>query len=141
MRRDLHEQWGPPAHHHDVEHARCVCVAEGSVAAFSRLILQAAARQRCQMGLDTSVGLLLDTEVDPSVDFTALSVLSRGDHENTTTNGRRGSWPRLPVAGSEGWLSSMVEVGRQEVCASSCTVSCFMLLDYANADHAVQKLG
>lgn len=56
--------------------------------------------------------LVLDTRVDGSVDFAALSVLPtlRGSSED---NGRRG--PHVPVAGSRDWLSSMVEVGRQEV--------------------------
>ncbi|CAM9710660.1 unnamed protein product [Scytosiphon promiscuus] len=83
------------------------------------------------MGLDRS-SLLLDTEVDPHVGFTALSVLSRVDRSNSTMDARRGSLPRLPVAGSEGWLSSMVEVGRQEA----------LLRDSANERiHDVDKIG
>lgn len=56
--------------------------------------------------------LVLDTNVDKSVEFTALSVLPTM-HDNSKVNGGRRA--HVPVAGSRDWLSSMVEVGRQEV--------------------------
>lgn len=59
-----------------------------------------------------SLPLGLDTEVDGSVDFTALSVLPTIHGSSKVAGGRR---PPVPVAGSRDWLSSMVEVGRQEV--------------------------
>lgn len=62
--------------------------------------------------MDQGLPLLLDTGVDGSVDFTALSVLPTS-HSNGEGNGDRSS--HVPVAGSKEWLSSMVEVGRQEV--------------------------
>lgn len=55
--------------------------------------------------------LLLDTEVDGSVEFAALSVLP-GPAAN---DGKSRAFPRVPVAGSKDWLSSVVEVGKQEV--------------------------
>lgn len=60
-----------------------------------------------------SLPLVLDTRVDGSVDFTALSVLPMLHGSSSKENGGRG--PHVPVAGSEDWLSSMVDVGRQEV--------------------------
>ena len=55
--------------------------------------------------------LYLDTQVDGKVDFTALSVLPK-----SAANGRSNdALLRIPVAGSRDWLSSMVEVGKQEV--------------------------
>lgn len=56
--------------------------------------------------------LVLDTRVDGSVGFTARSVLP-AMHGSRKENG--GRIPLLPIAGSKDWLSSLVEVGRQEV--------------------------
>lgn len=62
----------------------------------------------------TPLPLVLDTRVDGSVNFTALSLLptSHGSTGSAVNGGRRS---HVPVAGSKDWLSSMVEVGRQEV--------------------------
>eukprot|EP00752_Nemacystus_decipiens_P012685 g11238.t1 len=59
------------------------------------------------------LSLLLDTRVDGRVDFTARSLLStsHGSPSGEANGGRR---YHVPVAGSKGWLSSMVEVGSQE---------------------------
>ncbi len=63
-----------------------------------------------------SLPLVLDTYVDGAVEFAALSVLpSKTVNGSSKTEG--GSAPRVPPAGSIGWLSSMAEVGRQEVSA------------------------
>lgn len=67
-----------------------------------------------------SLPLVLDTDVDGAVEFTALSVLHDTDTDtavngSSKTKGGRGRAPRVPPAGSRGWLSSMAEVGRQEV--------------------------
>ena len=69
--------------------------------------------------------LLLDTTVDSTVDFTALSVLSefarrpgRTDTpvgSSTSTSTSTSTLPVVPVAGSKGWLPSMIDVGRKEV--------------------------
>lgn len=58
--------------------------------------------------------LVLDTRVDGRVDFSARSVLPTVGHDSSEVDGG-GRTPRVPVAGSKDWLSSMVEVGRQEV--------------------------
>ncbi|CAM9378845.1 unnamed protein product [Pylaiella littoralis] len=54
--------------------------------------------------------MLLDTKVDGGVEFTALSTLP----SPAVNDGRRRSFPRVPAAGSKDWLSSVVEVGKQE---------------------------
>lgn len=61
--------------------------------------------------------LLLDTQLDRAVDFTftALSMLPNVADGGSTANVSSRRLPRVPVAGSKGWLPSMVEVGRQEV--------------------------
>ena len=65
--------------------------------------------------------LLLDTTVDSTVDFTALSVLSEFARRPGRTDTPVGSstststLPVVPVAGSKGWLPSMIDVGRKEV--------------------------
>ncbi|CAM9285136.1 unnamed protein product [Ectocarpus fasciculatus] len=58
--------------------------------------------------------LLLDTRLDRAVDFTALSMLPKAADGGSTADVSSRPLPRVPVAGSKGWLPSMVEVGRQE---------------------------
>lgn len=61
--------------------------------------------------------LLLDTKVDRTVVSTATSVLpeiTRGPGRTETRDGSN-TLPAVPVAGSKGWLPSMVDVGRKEV--------------------------
>ncbi|CAN0192649.1 unnamed protein product [Ectocarpus sp. 12 AP-2014] len=58
--------------------------------------------------------LLLDTHLDRAVDFTALSMLPNVAGGGSTADVSSRRLPRVPVAGSKGWLPSMVEVGRQE---------------------------
>lgn len=62
----------------------------------------------------TPLPVVLDTRVDGSVGFAALLLLptSHGSTSSEVNGGRRS---HVPVAGSKDWLSSMVEIGRQEV--------------------------
>lgn len=61
--------------------------------------------------------LALDTAVDGTVDFVALSVLPGldGVGGGEKTNGECRALPLLPTAGSKDWLPSMVDAGRKEV--------------------------
>lgn len=61
--------------------------------------------------------LALDTAVDGTVDFVALSVLPGidGGGGGAKTNDDSRALPLSPTAGSKDWLPSMVDAGRTEV--------------------------
>lgn len=86
--------------------------------------------------------LLLDTTVDSTVDFTAQSVLPQVTRRpgktatriaNTSSSSTRSSsstLPVVPVAGSKGWLPSMVDVGRKEVRARTYGALVYAMITY-----------